>query len=71
MGEIVLLPGTSEVPATPDEPEPDLEEICVQQAELIEIWKDFGTELKRRSEYPLPFDLALELYDLLLIDTDI
>jgi hypothetical protein len=40
------------------------EDLC-RQADLLARWKVFGRELRRRAEYPLPFDLALELHDLI------
>jgi hypothetical protein len=70
MGDIVLLPGVDEA-SVRDEPEFSLEEICEHQANLLERWRDFGAELKRRAERPLPLDLEIELSDLLLIDTDL
>jgi hypothetical protein len=68
MGERVLLPGVVEGLKAPDEPEPDLGEICEHRADLLARWKVFGEELKRRAERPLPLDLEIELSDLLRID---
>lgn len=68
MGDVALFPGVEEVPEMP-EYEPDYQEICAHQADVIERWKDLAREITRRIEVPLPFDLALDLDDLLLIDT--
>jgi hypothetical protein len=66
MGKIILFHGVSEVLAAHDsEPALDLDAVLVHQSDLLVRWKAFGEELKRRSECPLPFDLALDLYDLL------
>jgi hypothetical protein len=68
MGQVILLPGTVEVSAVP-EIEPDLDEICARQQELLVRWQQFGRELRRRSEHPLPLGLEIELYDM-LVETD-
>ena len=64
MDNVVLLPGVGAVPEI-TEPEIDLEAILAQQGDLLLRWRVLGEELKRRAEYPLPFDLALELQDLI------
>ena len=63
MGELVRLPGVTEVPSVEDDF--DLDAVLDRQADLLARWKVFGEEIKRRAEHPLPIDLALELYDLL------
>jgi hypothetical protein len=65
---VALFPGVNEVHEE-QEYEPDYEEICAHQADIIARWKELGREIMRRAEVPLPFDLALDLNDLLLIDT--
>lgn len=66
MGEIALFPGVAEVFADPEvEPELDPGTILARQSGLLLRWKVLGEELQRRAEHPLPFDLALDLHDLL------
>jgi hypothetical protein len=64
MGSITLFPGTVEISAVP-EPEIDLDARVDQQADLLVRWRTFGEEVRRLTEQPLPFALALELRELL------
>jgi hypothetical protein len=62
MSEVVLFPGIREI-AEVGEPEIDPEIILKLDIQL-ERWRALGTEWKRRVD-GVPFDLALELSDLL------
>ena len=64
MGELVGFPGVAEVSEV-TKPELDPDEIIAQQNDLLARWRVLGEELTRRAEHPLPFDLALELRDLI------
>jgi len=61
---ILQFPNTVEI-AMDSEPEIDFEVLATQQSDLLFRWRTFGEELKRRAECPIPFDLSLELYDLI------
>jgi hypothetical protein len=62
---IKLFPGVAEVADPKPGIEIDLDAILDRQADLLERWKILGREIQRRAERPLPFDIALELQDLI------
>jgi hypothetical protein len=67
VGEIALFPGVAVVPAVEDE--------CaglniIRVFDLLARWAVFGEEIKRRVEQ-VPFDLQLELYDLLVATREV
>jgi hypothetical protein len=64
MHKIALFPGVDRVPEI-DAVEPDLDAILERQSDLLARWQEFGRELKRRSEHPLPLGLEIELGDLI------
>jgi hypothetical protein len=61
---IVLFPGVAEVAEEKSADEITLDDLVLRQQELISRWHDLGSEFKRRVD-GIPFDLALELSDLL------
>ena len=64
MGDVAQFPGAVGAHAVTQE-EFDLAAAFEWQCDLLVRWKVFGEEVKRRGECPLPFDLALELAELL------
>jgi hypothetical protein len=63
MGEIMPFPGLTEISEVPED-ELDLDATCARQSDLLARWVALGSELKRRVEH-LPFDVSLELCDLI------
>ena len=61
---VIIFPGVDVVEGTELEAPLDLEEIVLRQQDLQARWQVFGSEIKRRL-YDVPFDLTLELNELM------
>jgi hypothetical protein len=67
VGEIALFTGVAVVPEIEDE---FAERDVAFLSDLLARWAVFGEEIKRRVEH-VPFDLQLDLYDLLIATRDV
>jgi hypothetical protein len=63
MGEIAMFPGTSEVSGA-TEPEFNIEDEFVRQADLLVRWVEIGNEIRRRL-CNIPSDIGFALAELL------
>ena len=62
--KVLRFPGVDVIDDTEPEAPLDLDEIVLRQQDLLARWRVFGSEIKRRL-YDVPFDLALELDELM------